>query len=393
MAEIHSALSTFPATLDTFTSISDVVTEILSAHQNGPASAIINLETEIGTGAKGTSADLTARLSHILGGDGSLRKGTVFPSIPTPQDADLFWRTDLKQLYIFDGALAQFQRIDSTNDHGALGGLADDDHNIYLLTDGTREATGNLDTTQNLRFKSGTAFQMILDHAATAARTITFPDLTGTLVIGGGGQGLVVDADINAGAAISQSKLVDIVNADISAGAAIADSKLAAIKLTKLDLNAGGAVFDSGDKMIAGTVKLARMQRTEVSSENAGIVTVLLTLTIITDINLGTVNSGDRVLVSAFVRSLKGGTAGDNRFFINKSAGTATIQAYNNFSAVINEMHAVVANKTFDISMFGIIKVTGTGTLTLRFRSTSAGGNSTISVGAGELHGIVLNNG
>ncbi|MFQ5582765.1 MAG: hypothetical protein ACE5F3_09105, partial [Mariprofundaceae bacterium] len=219
MAELTTANSTYSAgPIDTYTPVSDGSTEILAQHVNGALSAIIAIEGDLGAGAslKRSRASLVERLDTILDVNGAIQNGTAFPTSPTPVMGQLFNRTDLKQLYIYDSALAQWQRIDSTNDHGALGGLGDDDHAIYALATGAREFTGNVDTTQNFRFKSGTAFQMALDHAATAARTITFPDATGSLVLSGS----IVDADIGAGG---------LTNAAISASAAIADTKLATI--------------------------------------------------------------------------------------------------------------------------------------------------------------------
>lgn len=43
---------------------------------------------------------------------------------------------------------------------------------------------------QNIIWASGTAFEVEMDHAATAGRTVTFPDLTGTVVYTTGGQTL-----------------------------------------------------------------------------------------------------------------------------------------------------------------------------------------------------------
>jgi len=82
----------------------------------------------------------------------------------------------------------------------------------------------------------------------TADRTITFPNVTGTVVTTGDTgtvtstmilDGTILNADINASAAIAYSKLSlsgSIVNADISASAAIAVSKLAASTISGVTL-------------------------------------------------------------------------------------------------------------------------------------------------------------
>ena len=55
--------------------------------------------------------------------------------------------------------------------------------------------------------------------------------------------GSIVNADINASAAIAQSKLVDIVNADIDASAAISQSKL--VNVVNADIDASAAIAQS----------------------------------------------------------------------------------------------------------------------------------------------------
>jgi hypothetical protein len=76
----------------------------------------------------------------------------------------------------------------------------------------------------------------------TADRTITFPDATGTVVL----SGAIVNADINASAAIAYSKLSltgSIVNADINASAAITYGKLSLTgSIVNADVNASAAI-------------------------------------------------------------------------------------------------------------------------------------------------------
>lgn len=159
---------------------------------------MLALEAELGLGLKGSRASLAERLGQMLSGAGALKGGSSFPTDPTPVAGQLFWRDDLRQLFIFDGAAGQWQRIDSTNDHGRLGGLGDDDHPQYLLASGARELAGNLTVQQNLRFRSGTSFLGTIDHSISTARTWVLPDESGQLVVASlpipvakGGTGLV----------------------------------------------------------------------------------------------------------------------------------------------------------------------------------------------------------
>ena len=59
--------------------------------------------------------------------------------------------------------------------------------------------------------------------------------------------GEIINADINASAAIAKSKLasLDIVNADVNASAAIAKSKLASLDIVNADVNASAAIAGS----------------------------------------------------------------------------------------------------------------------------------------------------
>ena len=165
-----------------------------------------------------------------------------------------------------------------------------------------------------------------------------------------------------------------------------------------LDDQNGDVVFGfdtDTDKMDAGIVPLARMQRTEVSGENASTVTLVASPTVntIVDIDLGTVNSGDRILVNACADLVKASTAGIVLLEILQASGTATIQANHNKPSIA-DTYWLENGATYDRKLLsGIIKVTGTGTLVLRLRGYSEGSNADVNSGGGELHAIVLNNG
>jgi hypothetical protein len=140
-------------------------------------------------------------------------------------------------------------------------------------------------------------------------------------------------------------------------------------------------------------VPLGRMQRAESSDENGGIVTVLVTETsIVTLGSLGTVVVGDRILVCGYVEAVKGGTAGNTLIEISKGTGTATI-VFLNSAAFIRQRHYCQIGGTDNWAIFGIAKVTVGGTLTFKLTGLSAGSDSTVAAGSGQLHAIVLNNG
>jgi len=147
-ANITNLNSTFDTSIDTYTPV-DINTYILPEHINGPMSAIINIEGVLGTGLKGTQSTLAARLAQMLSSTGTIQGGTSYPITPTPLDGQLFWRTDIKILSIYDGGLGQWQQ---------------------------------LELPATFTFSSPSAYQLTLYHNNTAGRTITFPDITDTLV-------------------------------------------------------------------------------------------------------------------------------------------------------------------------------------------------------------------
>ncbi len=153
----------------------------------------------------------------------------------------------------------------------------------------------------------------------------------------------------------------------------------------------GTAVINSSGVMTAGTVPLARMQRTEVSSKNSGIVTVDSSGTSsITTINLGTVVSGDRIEVFGTAAFAKGVVPGESFPFVLKSAGTATIAVGSDLTQLTGQDVDQASGTTRSVFVSGIIKVTGSGTLTLALMGFSAGSDSTVAANGGQLYGLVL---
>ena len=68
---------------------------------------------------------------------------------PNAVDGKAIYETDTDKLLIYNGATWAEITGGGVTDHGALTGLADDDHTQYLLIDGTREMTGTLDMGAN----------------------------------------------------------------------------------------------------------------------------------------------------------------------------------------------------------------------------------------------------
>lgn len=63
----------YPGSLDSFTTKTDDVTEVLAAHVNDLQTAIVAIETELGTDPAGTKTDLKTRLVQSLSTEGNLK--------------------------------------------------------------------------------------------------------------------------------------------------------------------------------------------------------------------------------------------------------------------------------------------------------------------------------
>lgn len=140
-------------TPDTATPRSDGATgsDVNSETVNGSAAACVALQTLLGNALtlKGVSTDLVARLQRLVADDGSLYQGVAFPTVPPPQEGDVFWRSDLKTVYFFNSVTQNWMTVFegsgiSSLIHGLLSGLAADDHVQYSLVDGTRQYTGDV---------------------------------------------------------------------------------------------------------------------------------------------------------------------------------------------------------------------------------------------------------
>jgi len=439
MGELTTQSSSYPATLDTALALSDAVDNFMASHQNGVLGAMVNVQAELGLGLKGTLANLAARLAVNISGSGGVPGGTSFPASPGPQQ--MFWRSDLKQLNIYDSALGQWQRIDSTNTHASLAGLAADDHPQYGQIATTETISAVWTFTANPVFNPGiiTSLQ-ILDN------TIVDGDISASASIAQSKLVDIVNADIAAGAAIAQSKLVDIVDVDIAAGANIAQSKInttnfafinvaniftqaqeirGGVAFIILDATAGtpslflrkSGVGVSGIRGIStdtldlidqasaakvgwdlsgtvgnqtqGIVPLARMQRTEVNGKlTAG--TIGSGATILVTLVMGTVNPGDRVLIDGSFDATKGGTSGKTSILI-VSSGTAVMVFKQDFTSAVDSETSHTNGTILSKSIFSIGRITTGGTLSIVLQGISAG--SDCSAVDAQINAIVLNNG
>ena len=110
MGDLKDQNTSYPTTLDTATTIADVTDEVIAAHNNGPNTAIIAIETELGVNPSGTATDLASRLAINMDDDGGVRRGSSFPASP-PAVPHFFYKTDEDQFYLFNTSTANYEVI------------------------------------------------------------------------------------------------------------------------------------------------------------------------------------------------------------------------------------------------------------------------------------------
>lgn len=80
-----SGTSGYPGSIDTSTTLIDGAggDEIIAENVNGPTAAAVNLETELGTNPKGTTADVKTRLNVSQNADGTIKSTVIAANTPT----------------------------------------------------------------------------------------------------------------------------------------------------------------------------------------------------------------------------------------------------------------------------------------------------------------------
>ena len=136
-------------------------------------------------------------------------------------------------------------------------------------------------------------------------------------------------------------------------------------------------------------IPLSMLRVDEQTAENAGVVTILAAATTIASLASMTVAVGDRIMYSADALIVNGATAGTKGLWVAQTAGTAAIVAeFNAPTAGVQD--DILAGATHSQRVSGILAVTVAGTLTLSLRASSAGSDSTVSGGDGEIRALVL---
>ena len=158
------------------------------------------------------------------------------------------------------------------------------------------------------------------------------------------------------------------------------------VQATTLDIN--------GNADISGTLTAGGFDiipnSTSLTSENAGTVTVTASATSVTTVDLGTVVSGAILMVDGILESVsKGAADGRVTVQVDKSSGTAAVEAYHDRSAVVNRQRWL-SGDVFTQSVSGILEVTTGGTLVLRLAAASESSDTTVGAGEGQLRATWL---
>lgn len=94
--------SSYPASLDTWVSLTDKEDLAEVSDINKLKNAIEAVQTELGTDPAGSKTDLVARLAIALADSGALAQGTSNPG--SPVEGQIFFRTDTNVLQVYDGS-------------------------------------------------------------------------------------------------------------------------------------------------------------------------------------------------------------------------------------------------------------------------------------------------
>lgn len=114
MGDLKTEDTSYPAAKDTATLVANITDDIAAEHINGPVSAILAIENELGADVAGSVADLATRLGVNVHEDGGILRGTNFPVSP-PLKPHLFYRTDLDTFHGYNIATAQYETLASTS--------------------------------------------------------------------------------------------------------------------------------------------------------------------------------------------------------------------------------------------------------------------------------------
>lgn len=94
--------ASYPGAIWAPTTKTDKVDLVAAEHINRAQEETVAAQTELGADVAGTQTNLLTRLARMMANNGALAQGTSFPG--SPNDGDIFYRTDQNVLYVYNGA-------------------------------------------------------------------------------------------------------------------------------------------------------------------------------------------------------------------------------------------------------------------------------------------------
>ena len=186
MADLHAATSSYASgTNDTYTAVTDNVDEFVAIHQNGPASAIVAIETVLGDGSAlpGSVADLATRLAVAIANTGRLNDfssttKTTFPPATTEGCTGNTSFTDGEIVYYAEDTSGNTIRSTGVANPASAGGTMVTTSNTQTLTNKTLSAPTIGDLSNMTHGHTGASTGGILTGNAASSND---PSLTGTV--------------------------------------------------------------------------------------------------------------------------------------------------------------------------------------------------------------------
>lgn len=329
-------------------------------------------------------ADNTSAISHLAGVDLEQRWNADYHNIVTLEliavEQNLSDRIGLSatQLLVPSGNVGapSYSHASDTGTGAYFSGAS----TIDFASNGTRVATFN-STLQFLVYKTtnqlvlGTTNTVTISATAPASsRVLTIPDAGGAANFLLSGWGQIVNADVNASAAIAMSKLsLSITDTQVNASAAIAHSKMAALTVSR-------ALVSDG----SGIVSVATTTATEIGYVN-GVTSAIQTqlnakqasgnyITALT----GDVTASGPGSVAATIAA----TTVTGKLITGFSSGSGTVSASDTILQALNKLDG---NDGLKLALAGG-SVTGDITMTnqkaIIFREASGGGTDSVTVKA-----------
>ncbi len=299
-------------------------------------------------------------------------------------------------------SFAPFGSLASSNVQAAIEEL---DTEKLPLAGGT--VTGNLEigTTGSLSFEGSTAntFETFLSATdPTADRAIVFPDQNGTVIVSGNAS--IVNADINASAAIAYSKLATLTSANIVLGSSanvatstavtgdvtISNTGVTAIAtgvIVNADINASAAI--EGSKIVAATTSvLGAVQLSDSTSTTSSVLAATPTA-----VKAAFDQANTKASLSA-AQTFTAAQRGTISALTDGATITADFAVANNFSVTLGGSRTLANPSNQTAGQSGCIWITqdGTGSRTLAYGSQwdfTGGTAPTLSTAAASVDCLV----